>query len=55
MRWGLIPFWAKDLKIGYSTFNARAESLDTRAAFRDAWKARRRCLVLADGYYARSW
>src|SRR5262249_38498735 len=51
MRWGLIPSWSKDLKIGYSTFNARAESLTTRAAFRGAWQARRRCLVLADGYY----
>jgi putative SOS response-associated peptidase YedK len=36
MRWGLIPSWAKDSKIGYSTFNARAESLTTRAAFRGA-------------------
>jgi len=34
MRWGLIPSWAKEPKIGYSTFNARAESLTTRAAFR---------------------
>ena len=51
MRWGLIPSWAKDIKIGYSTFNARAESLTTRAAFRGAWQAGRRCLVLADGYY----
>jgi putative SOS response-associated peptidase YedK len=51
MRWGLIPSWAKDIKIGYSTFNARAESLATRAAFRGAWRERRRCLVLADGYY----
>jgi putative SOS response-associated peptidase YedK len=51
MRWGLIPSWAKNLKIGYSTFNARAESLTTRAAFRSAWQAERRCLVLADGYY----
>jgi putative SOS response-associated peptidase YedK len=51
MRWGLIPSWAKDLKIGYSTFNARAESLATRAGFRSAWQAERRCLVLADGYY----
>jgi putative SOS response-associated peptidase YedK len=51
MRWGLIPSWAKDLKIGYSTFNARAESLATRAAFRGAWQAGRRCLVVADGYY----
>lgn len=51
MRWGLIPSWAKDLKIGYSTFNARAESLAARAAFRGAWQAGHRCLVLADGYY----
>lgn len=51
MRWGLVPSWAKDLKIGYSTFNARAEGIDTRPAFRDAWKAQRRCLVIADGYY----
>jgi len=51
MRWGLIPSWAKDLKIGYSTFNARAETLTARAAFRGAWQAGRRCLVLADGYY----
>ena len=51
IRWGLIPPWAKDIKIGYSTFNARAETLTTRAAFRGAWRAGRRCLVLADGYY----
>src|SRR6516225_4078646 len=38
MRWGLIPSWAKDSKIGYSTFNARAESLTTRPAFRGAWR-----------------
>jgi putative SOS response-associated peptidase YedK len=51
MRWGLIPSWANDIKIGSSTFNARAEGLDTRPAFRDAWQAGRRCLVIADGYY----
>ena len=51
MRWGLIPSWAKDPKIGYLTFNARAETLTTRAAFRSAWQAGRRCLALADGYY----
>ncbi len=51
MRWGLVPSWAKDIKIGYSTFNARAEGIETRPAFRGAWKARRRCLVVADGYY----
>jgi putative SOS response-associated peptidase YedK len=51
MRWGLIPSWAKDLKIGYSTFNARAEGIETNAAFRGAWKAGRRCLVITDGFY----
>src|SRR5580698_5725196 len=51
MRWGLIPSWARDIKIGHATFNARAESLDTRPAFRGAWQAGRRCLVIADGYY----
>jgi putative SOS response-associated peptidase YedK len=39
MRWGLIPNWAKDNKIGYSTFNARADGVDTKPAFRGAWKA----------------
>ena len=48
MRWGLVPSWATDLKIGYSTFNARAETIDTRNTFRGAWVAKRRCLVVAD-------
>jgi putative SOS response-associated peptidase YedK len=51
MRWGLVPTWAKDLKIGYSTFNARADTVATRPAFRGAWRAGRRCLVLAGGFY----
>ena len=56
MRWGLIPSWAKDSwaqdrKVGYSTFNARAEGVDNRPAFRSAWRAGRRCLVIADAYY----
>src|SRR5579862_6734065 len=38
MKWGLIPWWAKDQKIGFSSFNARAESIDATPAFRDAWK-----------------
>ncbi len=50
MRRGLIPFWAKDMKIAYSTINARVESASAKPAFRDAWK-RRRCLVPASGYY----
>ena len=50
MRWGLIPGWAKDSKIGYSTFNARAETASTKPVFRDSWK-RRRCLIPSSGYY----
>lgn len=50
MRWGLIPFWAKDIKIGYSTFNARAEEIDTKPAFREAFR-QRRCLVPLDNFY----
>ena len=50
MRWGLIPFWAKDSKIAYSTINARAETLTTAPAFREAVK-RRRCLVPADVFF----
>ena len=50
MRWGLVPFWAKDLKIGYRMINAKAETLAERSAFRNAFK-KRRCLVLADGFF----
>jgi putative SOS response-associated peptidase YedK len=50
MRWGLIPFWAKDEAIGNQMINARAESLREKPAFRNPFK-RRRCLVLADGFY----
>ena len=50
MRWGLIPPWAKDLKIGYSTINARADTVDTKPSFRSAFK-KRRCLVPTDGFY----
>jgi putative SOS response-associated peptidase YedK len=51
MRWGLIPRWAKDIKIGYSTFNARADTVASKPAFRDAWKNGRRCLVVTNGFY----
>ncbi len=50
MRWGLIPYWSKDAKIGYSTINAKAETVATAPAFRDAFR-RRRCLVPADAFY----
>ena len=51
MRWGLLPHWAKDEKIAYSTFNARAEEFMVKPAFRDAWKRGQRCLVVTDGFY----
>jgi putative SOS response-associated peptidase YedK len=51
MRWGLIPSWADDIKIGRSTINARAEGISSSPVFRGAWRAGRRCLVIADGYY----
>ena len=38
MRWGLVPWWAKDIKVGFSSINAPAETVDTTRAFRDAWK-----------------
>jgi len=50
MRWGLVPFWAKDVKIGYKMINARGEEIETKPAFRNAFK-KRRCLVIADGFY----
>ena len=49
-RWGLIPSWAKDPKIGNRMINARAETLAEKPSFRNPYR-RRRCLVLADGYY----
>ncbi len=50
LRWGLIPPWAEDEKVGARMINARAETLKERPAFRDAYR-RKRCLVLADGFY----
>lgn len=50
MRWGLIPFWAKDEKIGNSLINARVETVAEKPAFRSAFKERR-CLIPASGYF----
>jgi putative SOS response-associated peptidase YedK len=50
MRWGLIPCWAKDPSIGLRTINAKAETITTAPAFREAIK-HRRCLVPADAFY----
>jgi putative SOS response-associated peptidase YedK len=49
-KWGLIPGWAKDPKIGFSLTNARAETVDEKPAFRSAFKARR-CLIPSSGFY----
>lgn len=49
-RWGLVPSWAKDVAIGNRMINARAESLAEKPAFRTAIR-KRRCLILADGFY----
>ena len=50
LRWGLVPEWATDPRIGYRLVNARAETVATKPAFRGAF-ASRRCLVPADGFY----
>ena len=50
MRWGLVPFWAKDLKVGARMINAVGETVSAKPAFRAAFK-KRRCLVLANGFY----
>jgi putative SOS response-associated peptidase YedK len=50
VRWGLVPFWAKDPSIGSRMINARAETVSVKPSFRRAF-ARRRCLLPADGYY----
>ncbi len=50
LRWGLIPSWAKEIKIGSRMINARSETVATKPAFRSAYK-RRRCLVPADAFY----
>ena len=50
LTWGLVPAWARDKTGGTGLINARLETAATRPSFREAWR-RRRCLVLADGFY----
>ncbi len=50
LRWGLVPRWAKDLRIGSRMINARGETVATKNSFRSAFK-RRRCIIAADGFY----
>jgi putative SOS response-associated peptidase YedK len=50
MRWGLVPFWAKDIKVGFANINAKAEGIETKPAFREAFR-QRRCLVPVENFY----
>jgi putative SOS response-associated peptidase YedK len=50
LRWGLVPFWAKDLSIGSRLINARLETVAHKPSFKSAFK-RRRCLIIADGFF----
>ena len=51
MRWGLVPSWSKEISNKYATFNARIESIESKPAFRSAWRKNRKCLIPALGYY----
>ena len=50
LRWGLVPYWTKDIKVGFANINAKAEGIESRPAFREAFQ-RRRCLVPVDNFY----
>ena len=50
LKWGLVPFWANDEKIGYKMINARSETAPKKPSFRDAF-AKRRCLIPATGFF----
>ena len=50
LKWGLVPPWAKDPKIGFKMINARSETIHEKPSFRDALK-KKRCLVIADSFY----
>jgi hypothetical protein len=49
LRWGLVPYWAKDIKVGFANINAKAEGIENKPAFREAFQ-RRRCLVPVDNF-----
>jgi putative SOS response-associated peptidase YedK len=51
LRWGLVPWWAKDIKIGARCINAMAETVATKPVFRDAFARGQRCIVPVDAFY----
>ncbi|HWH46041.1 MAG TPA: SOS response-associated peptidase [Thermoleophilaceae bacterium] len=52
LRWGLVPSWAKDVKVGFKMINARAETVGEKPAYRSlVGKSKHRCLIVADGFY----
>lgn len=54
-QFGLLPHWAKDTKLGRSTYNARSETVAQKPAFRDAWKRSQHCIIPADAIYEPDW
>ncbi|WP_141434237.1 SOS response-associated peptidase [Bacillus sp. 03113] len=50
MKWGLVPYWAKEEKMGYKMINARAEGIESKPSFKVPFQ-RKRCLILADSFY----
>jgi hypothetical protein len=50
LRWGLIPYWSKDIKVGFANINAKAEGIDSKPVFGKAFE-RRRCLVPVDSFF----
>jgi putative SOS response-associated peptidase YedK len=54
-RFGLIPHWATDLKLGRNTYNARTETVATKPSFRDAWRHARHCIIAAEAIYEPDW
>ncbi len=50
MKWGLVPFWAKDVNIGNKMINARSETVSSKPAFRNSFK-RKRCIIPITGFY----
>lgn len=50
MRWGLVPPWSKDVKIGYKMINARSETIEEKVSFKTPF-IKKRCLIISDGFY----